>query len=192
MKAFSIIAFLLAFLSGGNNVYTPGHMPLAKKGIIDLTAWSYDDNGFIYLNGEWEFYWNKLLSPGEIVETEQKKYRDILDSWKDDGYATYKLKIKLKDPGRYAIYTPMVLIAHKLWIDDNLIGAQGIVGTSRDAENPKIQNYIEEVYLTEGIHNITIQVSNYRLQTGGVRLPISFGKYKDLQDYRELKLFIEA
>lgn len=192
MKAFSIIAFLLAFLSGGNNVYTPGHMPLAKKGIIDLTAWSYDDNGFIYLNGEWEFYWNKLLSPGEIVETEQKKYRDILDSWKDDGYATYKLKIKLKDPGRYAIYTPMVLIAHKLWIDDNLIGAQGVVGTSRDAENPKIQNYIEEVYLTEGIHNITIQVSNYRLQTGGVRLPISFGKYKDLQDYRELKLFIEA
>ena len=192
MKAFSIIAILLAFLSGGNNVYTPGRMPLAKNGVMDLTAWSYDDNGFVYLNGEWEFYWNKLLAPDEDVETEQKKYRNVLDSWKDDGYATYKLKIKIKNPGRYAIYTPMVLIAHKLWIDDNLIGANGVVGTSRDTENPKIQNYIEEVYLTGGTHNITIQASNYHLQTGGVRLPISFGKYKDLQGYRELKLFIEA
>ena len=192
MKAFSLIAVFLALFSGGNNIFTPAHMPVAKNGVMDLTEWSYSDQGFVYLNGEWEFYWNQLLAPNEVINTEQKKYRNILDNWKETGFATYKLKLTIKESGRYAIYIPMVLVTHKIWIDGNVIGAYGSVGTSRHTENPKIQNYIEEMYLTSGTHNITIQASNYRLQTGGVRLPISFGKYKEIQNYRELKLFVEA
>ncbi|MBU1386960.1 MAG: response regulator [Proteobacteria bacterium] len=195
MKAFSLIAILLAFLSGGNNVYAPPHMPVAEKGIIDFTDWSFQDEGFVYLNGEWEFYWNKLLSPGESEDPKQKLYRNILDNWKHKdkyGHATYRLKIKIKEAERYAIYVPIIQIAHKLWIDDVLIGENGTVGTNRDSEIPEIRNYVEELYLTEGVHNITLHVSSYRMNNGGVRLPISFGKYKDIQSYRELKIFIEA
>lgn len=196
MKAFSLIAILVAIFSGGNNVYAPANLPVAEKGCLDLTAWSFHNKGFVYLNGEWEFYWNKLLSSDEFVDTRQKKYRNILDNWKEKekryGYATYRLKIKIKHPERYAIYIPIIQIAHKLWIDDILVGTNGIVGTSRDNENPEIRNYIKELYLTQGVHNITIHVSNYRFNNGGIRLPISFGMYQDIQDYRELKLFIEA
>ena len=51
MKAFSLIAILVAIFSGGNNVYAPDNLPVAEKGFLDLTAWSFHDKGFVYLNG---------------------------------------------------------------------------------------------------------------------------------------------
>ena len=38
----------------------------AQKGILDLRNWDFAKNGPIKLDGEWEFYWEKLYSLEEI------------------------------------------------------------------------------------------------------------------------------
>ena len=80
MKPFSFLSILLIFLSGGQYVYTPGSLPTAKKGMLDLTDWSFQEKGFVYLNG-WEFYWNKLLSPSEEIDRESKIYLNQPKTW---------------------------------------------------------------------------------------------------------------
>ena len=40
-----------------------GPDPVAVKGIIDLREISNPENFIVNLNGEWEFYWKKMLRP---------------------------------------------------------------------------------------------------------------------------------
>lgn len=35
--------------------------PEAIKGVLNLTAWDFEDDGRVDLSGEYEFYWNQLL-----------------------------------------------------------------------------------------------------------------------------------
>jgi hypothetical protein len=39
----------------------------AHKGILDLRQWDFEKNGPIKLDGEWEFYWEKLYSLEDII-----------------------------------------------------------------------------------------------------------------------------
>ena len=34
----------------------------AKKGVMDLSHWDFEKQGNIHLDGQWEFYWNRLLT----------------------------------------------------------------------------------------------------------------------------------
>lgn len=38
------------------------NQPLAKGGILDSKDWDFEKDGIISLDGEWDFYWNKLLT----------------------------------------------------------------------------------------------------------------------------------
>jgi len=201
MKPFSFLSILLIFLSGGQYVYTPGSLPTAKKGMLDLTDWSFQEKGFVYLNG-WEFYWNKLLSPSEEIDRESKIYLNQPKTWNKFkkkgkiypayGHATYRLKIKINKPGRYAVYVSEIDMAHKFWVDNILIGANGRIGTSAKSEKEQIINYIADFYLNRGVHTFLLQVSNYQFKDGGIRLPIHFGNYKQIQSYREIQIIIES
>ena len=34
--------------------------PVAEGGLIDLTAWKFEENGMVALSGDWELYWKEL------------------------------------------------------------------------------------------------------------------------------------
>jgi signal transduction histidine kinase len=37
-----------------------------RNGVMDLSGWDYERNNRIKLDGEWEFYWNRLLAPDDF------------------------------------------------------------------------------------------------------------------------------
>ena len=39
--------------------------PQAVDGVLDLSAWDFEKDGLVKLDGEWEFYWEQLLEPAE-------------------------------------------------------------------------------------------------------------------------------
>jgi Histidine kinase-, DNA gyrase B-, and HSP90-like ATPase len=39
---------------------------LAQQGVFDLTQWNFGTDGIVQLDGEWEFYWNRLLTPDDF------------------------------------------------------------------------------------------------------------------------------
>ncbi len=43
----------------------PTTVPKAKRGLLDLRQEAFDEE--IALNGEWEFYWQRLLGPDDRV-----------------------------------------------------------------------------------------------------------------------------
>ena len=93
---------------------------LAKKGIIDLKNWDFEKDGIIRLDGEWEFYNNKLLNPEEIkIYNKSYIYVNIPGRWrniKDD-------KIKI---GRYGFVTQLA----ELYAD---FVRRGFIGAAADS-----------------------------------------------------------
>src|SRR5690554_1393584 len=81
-------------------------MPTVEEGTLDLSAWSFEEDGIIQLDGEWELYPGQLLSQqdlhslsgqGELVP----KMIQVPGSWSSlmetKGMATYRLRIQFGD-----------------------------------------------------------------------------------------------
>lgn len=37
----------------------------ARHGVLDLSVWDFQGEQVVSLDGQWEFYWDQLLRPGE-------------------------------------------------------------------------------------------------------------------------------
>lgn len=157
----------------------------AKQGVLDATDWNFDEQG-ITLNGEWEFYWNQLLQPQDFSDTLAKHYLHLPGVWNNsdydgvslrgDGYATFRIKIKthLKNK-KLGLRIPFHFTAYKLWINQELMAENGVVGKTKNASTPQtLPTYIYFEAPDDDIL-ITLQVSNFHFYKGGAPAPYSFG-----------------
>lgn len=83
---------------------------LARQGVMDLSGWNPEQDERIKLDGEWEFYWNKLLpvesaTPNQVGPTiAPDTYAKVPGSWNrikmdgerlpTHGFATYRLVLR--------------------------------------------------------------------------------------------------
>jgi len=101
MLKFKIIIILLVVFN--TQLLSKSILPKADKGSIDLSQWNFQINGNISLDGEWEFYWKKLISTNKLSEISQPKYFNIPNLWNDYnetehlksgfGFASYRLHV---------------------------------------------------------------------------------------------------
>jgi len=122
-KIFLVTVWLTLCLSSHTKGETP---PLAQRGIIDLRKTDLFGKS-LPVNGEWAFYWNRLLSPDSLSGA-SPDYVPFPVLWNDlslrgqkipaIGYATYTLKILLppKRP-RLGLEVPDTYCALKLYVD---------------------------------------------------------------------------
>ncbi len=101
------LAIIILLLIAGLNLAAINPQPKAVKGVIDLTGFSGSDQFAVKLNGEWEFYWNKMLRPLDFENRNRRPdyYGNVPSYWTDypedivsdgrTGYATYRLKVIL-------------------------------------------------------------------------------------------------
>ena len=66
MRNIPIVIIIISFFFLSCSEREKNTIPVAVKGAIDISNWDFEKNGNLSLNGEWEFYWNKLLTPDEI------------------------------------------------------------------------------------------------------------------------------
>ena len=69
----SIWVILLSISTAGHAHESPD--PIPSKGILDLRNSVMDQHSFHNLNGEWEFYWEQLLTP-ENFRTGKKGWEE--------------------------------------------------------------------------------------------------------------------
>ena len=75
--------------------------PKPVKGFLDLSDWDFTKDGPVNLQGEWEFYWEKLLVPGDFKNQIQPKvstYVKVPSSW--NGLFIYDKKLTEERPGQ--------------------------------------------------------------------------------------------
>jgi hypothetical protein len=127
--------------------------PKAVKGIIDLRKISNRDQFILKLNGEWEFYWKKMLYPLDFKRGRIKPdyYGKVPSYWTDYpqesvktekfGYATYRLTILLPEGfNKYlGIDLPVFDSSYDLYLNGKNFVGNGITGNHSVKQNRDIK-----------------------------------------------------
>ncbi|WP_319542102.1 7TM diverse intracellular signaling domain-containing protein [uncultured Pseudodesulfovibrio sp.] len=162
----------------------PTHpIPQAKDGVLDLQTYDPTTEGPTSLDGQWEFYWDSLLSPDDFapngVTHDATRYLAFPGTWKGyhidggklkgTGQATFRLRVKLwPDARRIELRLFDITMAYKLWADGKLVAHSGKVGSSADTEVPQPSLVLAEIEPTGTEIELVLQVSNHHFREGGV------------------------
>ena len=175
--------------------------PTAVAGFLDLSSWSFEDDGSIDLNGEWEFYWNVLLQPGDFKQDSQSRWSIIKvpQPWNRQifsgkpvsgiGFATYRLFVfNPFPPQELAVRIQDVATAYVLWVNGIQQLSNGKVSDRAEGMIPQYKPSANRLSLKTGINEFVIQVSNFSNAAGGIWRPIELGKPEQIKRTRERNL----
>jgi two-component system sensor histidine kinase ChiS len=162
--AFLLIFIIVVSFIARSTVVNSKDSPVVKKGVIDLRNWDFNKDGMVKLDGQWEYYSNKLLSPQDFTSGDiaADTYSDLPGTYGNYGYGTYRLKILLSNHSDlYSIKVEFLQSAAKLWANDVQIIDLGKVGRDKNEMHPLLLPKSGAFYCGNGEVYITMQVSNY-------------------------------
>jgi len=169
--------------------------PAAENGVLDLSGWDFNRDGNINLNGEWEFYWNRLLLARDFADADAKpdalvhvpgvwnKYPVNGQKCSGFGYATYMLTVKNAGSRELALRIPNLSSSYRLYVDDTLIASDGKTGADDQTSSPSWHLRTATFQPPAEVFRIVIQVSNFTYPQGGMWHPISMGSIGDVTSY---------
>ena len=168
-------------------------LPLAAKGWLDLRA--VDLARSVRLDGEWEFYPGRLLSPPAFAGPNPVLAADHLalpGSWRGfvkdgreldgSGVATFRLQILPPPHGeRLALRIFDVQSAYRLWANGKLVSARGLVGDRPESEraDPSLDT---PTLPDDGTPlELVLEVSNHHYRDGGLNSSIVLGSEQGIR-----------
>ena len=173
--------------------------PRAVNGILDLTQWDFVADGPVKLSGEWEFYWEKILKPEDVIAEHRPEGRTLIKApgmWNGheiggkkisgSGYATYRLKVLLRHQKRPMAFKFLSMgTAFDLHVNGKELSSAGVVGTTLETMSPEWLPHIAG-YTPEGDQmDLLLHLSNFNHRKGGAVEVIQFGMEKDIREMRE-------
>ncbi|PKM49302.1 MAG: histidine kinase [Firmicutes bacterium HGW-Firmicutes-7] len=170
--------------------------PLPYKGILDLSNWNPSQKGLINLNGDWEFYWQRLLTYDDLQNNNLKpdllaEVPKVWNSYKLNGKnlsgfgaATYRMRIQNAQEGQaLAIRMPTVSTAYNLYINNRLMTSKGKVSVDKQYYMPAYQPDMIEFIPPSRDFDIILQVANFSYARGGAWYPIFMGSSESMVEY---------
>lgn len=163
--------------------------PIAKNGILDLSDWDFRENGAVNLNGEWEYYWEQLLTPTDLNAKSKASHRnwfEVPNAWNgyqldgkslpQNGYATYKLTVKTDRPvEKFGLKISRIDTAYQLWVNGEKVAFSGVVGKRPESTEAMVKPQICFFSSIDGQLQIVIQASDFVWHKGGLIEPLKLG-----------------
>ena len=177
-------------------------MPRAVRGVIDLRAWDFEQDGPVELNGEYEFFWQQHLNPADFAGRSgpiTSNFISIPGYWKGmetdteklsgHGFATYRLRILLKG-GDQALALKLFHIgtAFTIFLNGEKMGAAGVAGQTPATTVPRYFPQIIDFVSHAEEAELIFQVSNFHHRRGGIWEAVTLGRKNDIQALRERRL----
>ena len=200
----TIFIILLCFVLSGCSTATHTASNEASEGNLDLCQWDFDHDGITLLDGEWQFYWNKLLTYEDIDNNAPDLIADVPNTWDNYtingaalpafGYATYRLHVKtsLPDEAQMGLWINNFSSAYNLYINDELVSSNGRVAKSANEEIGKYSSRAVYFKIPESEFDILIQASNFHYARGGFWYNLVFGNSESIRLYDINKSFVAA
>ncbi|OHD64601.1 MAG: hypothetical protein A2176_08955 [Spirochaetes bacterium RBG_13_51_14] len=180
-------------------------MPLAIRGVMDLSDWNFERDGPVDLSGQWEFYWQQLLRPSDFHRAARSPiYIQVPGIWNGrivrghkltgDGYATYRLRITMPLTRHLASGEKPALMIHDmgtaylLYVNGALAGWGGAVGESAGTALPGYWPDVVEFISDKPQMDIVLHISNFHHRKGGAWETIIMGAGPVIRDMREKRL----
>lgn len=173
----------------------------AEKGVFQLEHVDFAEQS-VLLQGEWEFYWQQLLSPADLQASDGDAplYITLPHSWNgymwhggslpSDGYATFRVLLRIGEEHigeSLAIRMPEINNSYKLWIDGELFVEVGQVGTNKHSAEPNLATRLVEFQPHNDQVELVIQVANFHYTRGGITKHIELGDSKTLTAKTNMK-----
>jgi two-component system sensor histidine kinase ChiS len=204
MRTYIFLIFAVTICYAGSLPAATGQ-PVAVRGVIDLRNSGLGHGMIVPLNGEWEFYWKRLITPDEFstpVRPESDGYFNVPGTWnritlKDqtlgsNGFATFRLTVLMDaNDGQYGIKPFRFASAFRLWANGALIASAGKVGTDKASSIPQYLPQVVPLVPANGRVDLVLQVSNYHHTSGGPWEEIRVGNEDVLRSGFMRKLLIE-
>ncbi|WP_151733535.1 hybrid sensor histidine kinase/response regulator [Paenibacillus tengchongensis] len=207
----SLLLVLIVPLIALVEVFTSGHdMPVARGGVIDLRDWDFK-SGMVSLNGEWAFYPDALLNPGDFTGIEPGGGRpapsalvQVPGKWNTyltgdgrpaaKGYGTYRLQLKVPAGGErvYGLRVGNIRTASQVFLNGQLVGNSGLPADTPAGGRQNNIPYTGFAAVEGGDVDIVIQVANYSYSTGGIISPVVFGDQHSILKSREVALLSDG
>ncbi len=173
-----------------------------RNGKLDLTNWDFANDGNFILEGNWEFYWDTLISPSSFPTTLNPYYTHFPQLWSNIegdtieypnfGYATYRLRISIEPTDELlAIKLPDYYTSYILWLNGKVFSKNGKVGTSEQFQKPHLLPVTKSFHSHGSELELILQISNFYHSKGGASIPPIIGTNLLLQSEREFELGID-
>ena len=176
--------------------------PKVVNGVIDLSTWDFDKDGPVELSGNWEFYWHAHLTPGDFTPESPLKMSGFIEvpgTWNGykvngekisgQGYATYRLKVLLRDTGqRLAFKFLDMAVAFCVYDNEKKIMSVGRPGETFESTLPQFYPQVVDFQPASDQLDVIIQVSNFHHRKGGAWEPILLGLAEDMRQIRQRAL----
>jgi two-component system sensor histidine kinase ChiS len=162
---FQSFLFLLSLNSFAQNT---------EHGFIDLSYKNFKKEVKIDLSGQWEFYWNKLLTPTDFENKQTFEWIHVPGAWQRQnysalGYATYRVHLKLPPlQNSLSLYFPVINSASKIWVNKILVVETGKVSSNVETHIPKLSATLLSIPDNTSDIEIIVQVSNFNYFSGGI------------------------
>lgn len=184
-----VIIFIVFSLQGQDK-----HRVYPVNGVLDLQNWDKLQDGALNLSGQWDFYWDRLLTYKELVKEDQVPdlLADVPDAWNSYklqgknlpgfGFATYKLKVINTEKNMpLSLRIPTFSTSYELYIDDIMVSSNGKVGMNKEQYKPEYRPRVVSFTPNGTSFEIIIHVANYTYARGGMWYALDLGTPDQIQ-----------
>ncbi|HNM05696.1 MAG TPA: ATP-binding protein, partial [Leptospiraceae bacterium] len=197
MRIWSAI-FLFIFLS-----YPVLSSENAVKGFIDLSSFNFrEKNQSVSLDGEWEFYWQKLVPPADFSGVNPPKpdlYSPFPLTWEKipdqkfpaKGYGTYRLRIRLNSLDTFVFYVYGFGTNYRMYVNGEKLTESGIPNEKEETSVPRMIPSVFAYTPHSADLDITVHVSNFHYRSGGAWYPIRIGSQTVIRNEIYYSLFLD-
>ena len=203
LSAAVTLAGLLLICGCGRNTQHR-RQPRAVQGVINLTDWDFNRAGPVNLDGDYEFYWQHLLTPQDFSSRQLPSvhFLPVPDSWKGYemagqklpgiGYATYRLTILLNRAApRLALKFLDMGTAYAVFANGQSILAVGAIGQTAETSTPRYMPQIVELPADSNRLELIFHVSNFHHNRGGIWEEVHLGTHERLNRIRDRRLALD-
>jgi len=196
----TMLPLLIAFLVIAGFIFNArlwdNQMPSVRDGVMDLGGWNGEKT--IEIKGDWEFYWNKLLTHKEIAGGKPapvlvsapgnwEHYSINGSSLPGKGRATYRVLVTGAEAGRhYGVRIQSMFTAYRLYIDDKLIAQNGGFGDTISARVSAYRPQLAGFIPVKDNFDLILQISSDAHGLGGMREAVIFGAYEQVSAFDRL------
>ncbi len=191
---------LILFWSGSSLLWAQA-VPKIQKGVLDLRGTDLNIQEPIELAGEWEFHWDRLLSPEDIKQnSSEKAYRHVPLPWSESraeypsypafGKATYRLRILLSDEHPHLILRiPETFTSFNVYLNGRRMQVPTVAGIDEASTKPTRRSVYLPIDSTEKEIDIVFQVANHVSGTGGIWRTLQLGEADSMMNLRSEQQF---
>ncbi|MDR3644915.1 MAG: histidine kinase [Clostridia bacterium] len=153
----------------------------SEQGQVDLSGWRSKGSGVLALNGQWEFYWGRLLTASDIEKGGARPDMAVTvpSYWNlysiggkklpGFGCATYVLEVTgAKKGDALALWLTTCSTAYRMYIDNTLVAQSGNATETGAGFVPQYSPKVIGFTPGSDHFDIIVQVSNFAYARGGL------------------------